>query len=249
MQKNEAVAVVGATSGMGLWLARHYAAQGHRVGITGRRADILEQLCAESPMYTAACFDVAAPDAAEKLCALLDTLGNVTLVINAAGCGWLNYSLDAEKERRTALTNTVGFTATADTAFNWFKNKGIHGQIAAITSVAGTKGLGPSAAYSASKRYQSEYLTALAQLSNIQHLGITVTDIRPGFVATAFLDSDHRYPGLMTLDHVAPLIARAIARRRHIAVVDLRWRLLVAVWRRLPLWLWRRLPLRVSTAR
>ena len=82
-----------------------------------------------------------------------------------------------------------------DTAFDYFRKQG-GGHLAAISSIAGTKGLGAAAAYSASKRYQNTYLDALAQLSRMQRLDIRITDIRPGFVDTPLL-REGKYPMLM----------------------------------------------------
>ncbi|MBQ1197684.1 MAG: SDR family NAD(P)-dependent oxidoreductase, partial [Spirochaetaceae bacterium] len=56
-------------------------------------------------------------------------------------------------DTRTTLTNVVGFTRIVDAAFNYFKAEKKAGQIAVISSIAGTKGLGVAASYSASKRY------------------------------------------------------------------------------------------------
>jgi len=80
-------------------------------------------------------------------------------------------------------------------AYRYFANKG-GGHIACITSIAGTKGLGPAPAYSATKAMQNTYLQALEQLAACKHHNIHFTDIRPGFVATPLLKDD-KYPLLM----------------------------------------------------
>ena len=64
------------------------------------------------------------------------------------------------------------------------------GHIAAITSIAGTKGLGPAPSYSATKAMQNVYLQALKQHARSRGLDIRFTDIRPGFVDTALLSGD-----------------------------------------------------------
>ena len=80
-------------------------------------------------------------------------------------------------------TNAVGFTRLVGCAYRYFANNG-GGHIACITSIAGTKGLGPAPAYSASKAMQNTYLQALEQLAISKHHNIHFTDIRPGFVDT-----------------------------------------------------------------
>ena len=123
---------------------------------------------------------------------------------------------------------------------------GWRGHIAVITSVAGVKGIGISATYSASKRYQWTYLQALDQLAHQQHVNVAITDIRPGFVDTPLLAGDKNYPLLMSIDYVAPRIERAIMRGRRIAVVDSRWAVVTALWRLVPDPLWRRLQLNLG---
>ena len=85
------------------------------------------------------------------------------------------------------------------------------------------------------------YLQALEQQSAMRRLGITFTDVRPGFVDTALLGGDH-YPMLMDCKTTAAAIVNAILAHKHVRVIDWRWRLLTALWRRVPRWLWRRLP-------
>lgn len=241
------VIVVGASSGIGQWLAQAYAAQGCRVGVAARREESLRRFCLNNPCAVWRTIDVYADNAPQQLLQLIEEVGGVDLLIYAAGCGWNNPQLNPERERITALTNCVGFTAIMDTAFAYMRDNGVRGHIAAITSVAGTKGIGLAPSYSASKRYGWEYLLALSQLSNQQKLGIRITDIRPGFIDTPLLDAEHHYPGMMTLDHAARLIKRGIDRGRSVVTVDARWRLLVQLWRRIPNFLWRRLPLSVPT--
>ena len=116
------------------------------------------------------------------------------------------------------------------------------GHIVAISSIAGTKGLGPAPSYSATKAFQNTYLEALEQLSTNLRLGISITDIRPGFVDTALIDGQN-YPLKLKPQMVAQQIVKAIEKKRHVSIVDWRYHCLVAGWRLLPRCLWRRVPL------
>ena len=127
---------------------------------------------------------------------------------------------------------------------DYFRRQG-GGHLAAISSIAGTKGLGAAAAYSASKRYQNTYLDALAQLSRMQRLDIRITDIRPGFVDTPLL-REGKYPMLMRPEKVAARIVRALEQRKRRIVIDRRYAVLVFFWRLIPEWLWERLPIRTK---
>ena len=101
------------------------------------------------------------------------------------------------------------------------------------------KGIGGMEAYSASKRFGSTYLQALRQRAVTSGLKIDITDIRPGWTQTPLLKSGERYPLLMNPKRVCRKIFRAINRRKHTAVIDCRWAVLVALWRLLPDSLWR----------
>ena len=92
---------------------------------------------------------------------------------------------------------------------------------------------------------QNTYLDALAQLAKMERLGIRITDIRPGFVATPLL-RDERYPMLMHPQRVAAKIVEALVRKRRSIVIDRRYAVLVFFWRLIPEWLWERLPIRMK---
>lgn len=239
----ERIVIIGATDGIGREVARRYIAAGWRVGIAGRRTERLEELRRTAPERIASeTIDVTQPDAPERLARLVERLGGCDLLLHCAGIGYYNPQLDPERELDTVQTNVAGFTRIATAAFDHFRRQG-GGHLAVITSIAGTRGLGAAAAYSASKRYQSTYLDALAQLSRMTGANVRITDIRPGFVATALL-REGKYPMLMQPGRVADRIVGALARKRRRIVIDRRYALLVALWRAVPQWLWERLAIR-----
>ena len=139
-------------------------------------------------------------------------------------------------------TNAVGFTRMIGTAYRYFAERG-KGHIAAITSIAGTKGLGPAPAYAATKALQATYLQALEQQAHQRGLDIRFTDIRPGFVDTALLSGSFRYPMMLHPKSVARDIVNSIHKHRHIRIIDARYRVLTFFWRLVPNFIWRRLKL------
>ncbi|MCR5077070.1 MAG: SDR family NAD(P)-dependent oxidoreductase [Prevotella sp.] len=236
--------IMGATSGMGREIALQLQGRGWEIGVTGRRTDELERLRQTDPSHIhTKMIDVTLPDAPTRLMELIDEMGGIDLYLHSSGFGRQNTQLDAEVERQTVLTNALGFTQMIDTVFGYFRSSGRRGRIAVISSVAGTRGLGPAPSYSATKRFQWTYLEALAQLAALQHVPVSFTDIRPGFVNTDFLGGTS-YPLLMEKDFVVSRILRAIEKGSRVAVIDWRYRLLCAVWQRLPRWLWERYALR-----
>lgn len=230
--------IVGASSGLGREVAQLLLAQGHRVGVAARRIAPLMELQHSYPDRAFPIeLDVVRSDASTRLQTLIDRMGGMDVYLHCAGIGFTNPDLDVEKEMQTVATNSVGFTCLVVHAFNYFARHRRRGHLAAITSVAGTKGMGAAPAYSAGKRQQSLYLQALAQLARIRGFDIAVTDIRPGFVRTAFIEG-RNFPMLMNVTEVAHAIVLALHRRQRVATIDWRYRLLVALWRLLPDRLW-----------
>lgn len=235
--------VIGASSGIGHEVARLFIAEGWTVGVAARRIDKLTDLQEATPerVYTAQ-IDVTDEAAEASLLQLIERMGGLDLYFHAAGIGWQNPNLEAEIELRTMRTNALGFTRMIGCAYRYFATHG-GGHITCISSIAGTKGLGPAPAYSATKAMQNTYLQALEQLAACKHHNICFTDIRPGFVDTPLLAGTSHLPMLMTTEKVARSIIKAINSRRHVCVIDTRWRVLTYLWRHIPNWIWRRMKL------
>ena len=230
--------IIGASSGIGLEVARLFVQRGWTVGVAARRLDLLQTIGAAQVEQ----IDVTSADALDKLQSLINRLGGMDLFFYASGVGKQNRELTPDIERWTVETNGLGFTQMIGCAYRYFAQQG-RGHIAAISSIAGTKGLGPAPAYSATKAYQATYLQALEQQANARKLDIRITDIRPGFVDTALLSGLPRYPMMLKPERVAREIVSAIEHRKHIRVIDWKYRILTALWRRIPRFIWRRIKL------
>ena len=239
------IIIIGATSGIGMETAKLFLQNNYLVGIAGRRKEKLDILRNEFPDN---CFteviDVTAETATDNLHLLINQLGGMDIFLQSSGIGNQNMTLNPEIELATANTNASGFIRMTTAAFNYFSEKE-GGQIAVISSIAGTKGLGAAPAYSATKRMQNTYIDALEQQAKMRKLHIRFTDIRPGFVATDLLKNE-KYPLVMNPQKVAKAIFRAIIRKRRRIVIDWRYKILVFFWKMIPGWLWKYLPVKSS---
>ena len=226
--------VIGATSGIGRALAGRLAAEGYRVGVTGRREALLEELAATRPdsfCYAAAdIMDTAAACAALER--LAGELGGLDLCVVSAGTGDLNPGLDYALEEPAIRTNVVGWTAAVDWAYGRFEGQG-GGHLVVITSVGGLRGGGAAPAYNASKAYQINYAEGLRQRAAKSRLPLYVTDVRPGFVDTAMAKGDGLF-WVMPVEKAVRQIVRAVRRRRRVAVVTRRWRIAAWLLRHMP---------------
>ena len=243
--------IVGASSGIGQAVARQLLAEGWTLGLAARREEPLLALQAEaSDRVEVMTIDVTAPDADQRLLQLIERLGGISLYFHASGIGKQNRTLDPAIELQTADTNAIGFFRMVGAAYRYFASlPSLTGEgsgerlLVAISSIAGTKGLGPAPAYSATKALQANYLEALEQQARQRHLPIHILDIRPGFVDTALLNDNFPYPMLMKPEAVARDIVKSINRHRHVRIIDWRYRILTFFWRLIPRWVWRRIKL------
>ncbi|MDE7443574.1 MAG: SDR family NAD(P)-dependent oxidoreductase [Muribaculaceae bacterium] len=246
------IVIIGASSGIGRRVASDFARLGMRVGIAARREEPLKRLAEQYPdrmVYST--IDVTSAEATQQLEQLIERLGGMDIMLVASGMGKMNPTLDTDVDLDTVHVNVGGFVRMVNTAYRYFRNRtdqSVRGQIAVITSVAGTKGIGIAASYSASKRFGSTYIDALDQLAHLQKVNVDFTDIRPGFIRTDFLAGTKPFPLEMALDYAAPRIELAILRRRRVAVIDSRWRCVVALWNCIPQCVWSRMPINVTNS-
>ncbi len=217
--------IVGASSGMGKELCRILVSKDYRVGIVGRRENLLKELQSESPeriVYRA--FDVRdMSKTSKRLRELIRELEGLDLLVLSSGTGFINEDLDSEPEFQTIYTNVTAFTDIVTFTYRYFQ-KHQPGHIVAISSIAALRGNPSAPAYFASKAYQSNYLESLRLKARKSRESITVTDIRPGFVATDMARGDRMF-WVASPQKAASLIYRAIRRKKRVAYISRRWRL------------------------
>lgn len=237
--------IIGSSSGLGLEVSKRMKAEGWQLLLAARRTEPMERLHSEAPeQIRVEHLDITSSDAETKLEALLKEFAP-GLFLLSSGYGSQNKKLDRDIEELTILTNALGFSRMVGCAFRYFaeryEREGRCGHLAAITSIAGTKGLGVAPSYSATKAFGTTYLQSLNQLVGMQGLKIYITDIRPGFVRTPLLGENPSYPMLMEAGKVAEDIVKAIKKKKAVVVIDWRWWLITWVWRVIPNWVWRRM--------
>jgi short-subunit dehydrogenase len=226
--------IIGATSGIGKGLARLLVDNNYKVGLTGRRKELLNELkndCPES--YTIKSFDIIdTKTAIQKLEELTTELGGLDLLIISSGIGDINENLDFEIEKRTIDTNVIGFTCIADWAFNYFE-KQKSGHLVAISSVGGLRGSRQAPAYNSTKAYQINYLEGLRQKATKLKTPVFVTDIRPGLVDTEMAKGEGLF-WVMPVEKTVRQIYKAIIDKKKVAYVTKRWRLIATILKQIP---------------
>ena len=235
------IVIIGATSGIGKALFEKYARGDNRIGIVGRRANLLDELCRKYPFKTiTAKADITNLEEIEQaINALHKELEYIDLAIVCSGIGDINATLEYNVERLTIDTNITGWTFVIDRLYNIFVQQG-HGHLVAITSAGGLRGEPIAPAYSASKAYQINYMEALRKKAYKSGSQIYVTDIRPGLVNTAMAKGEGLF-WVMPVEKVANQIITAIHKNKYKAYVTKRWHILAIINKNLPFALYKRM--------
>lgn len=232
--------IVGATSGIGKSLALLLADNGYKVGITGRRENLLAELHTKKPnSFYSLAFNVTANDLEKNLQILTKQLDGLDLLIFSAGIGELNKDLNIDLELPTIDVNVKAFNKVVIWAFHYFEKQKT-GQIAVISSIAGLRGGGIAPAYNASKAYQINYLEGLRQKVRKQKLAISITDARPGFVDTAMAKAEEKF-WMATPEKAALQIFNAIKTKKNVIYITKRWRIIAWFLKLMPRYLYERI--------
>ena len=238
------VFITGASSGLGQALARHYASQGHCLGLLARRLDRLDELVSQLPgnhhVYPVDVQDRSALHAAAN--DFLKRTGRVDIVIANAGisAGTQTEELDDYGVFEEIFrTNVLAMVATFEPFLGWMKSNR-HGTLVGIASVAGIRGLPGAGAYSASKSAVITYCESL-RLELAPH-GVSVVTIAPGYVRSEMTAKNpYAMPFLLETDVFAKRAARAIESRRRYAVIPWQMAIVSRIMRLLPAWLYDKL--------
>ena len=234
------IIIVGASSGIGRKLAELYASNGNRVGITGRRNELLNEIKIQYPEnIVTETFDVTGNDNIAILDSLVQKLGGMDILVYSAGVGEPSKTLDWKIDKMTVETNVTGFVEIANWAFNFFIRQG-DGRMAVISSVAAIRGNSWAPAYSASKSFQSNYFEALAIKAYKLKKGIGITCIEPGFVDTKMAKGNKRF-WIVPTEKAARQMITAIDKKKRKLYVSRRWWLIATLMNLLPYWIYKRL--------
>ncbi len=233
------VFITGASSGIGEAIARTYAQQGATLGMLGRRADVLAQICDSLP--NAEKHDIYAVDVcvqADVHAAARDFIakhGAPDVVIAAAGISggtWTEYYEDLAQIRRIFETNVLAMADTFHPFIAPMKQAG-KGALVGIASVAGIRGLVGSEAYCASKAAVISYCESLR--GELRKTGVSVLTIAPGYVATPLTAANpYQMPFLMQPEDFAHKAVRAIARQTTYTVIPWQMGIVAKLLRVLP---------------
>lgn len=236
--------ISGASSGIGLALARHYLEHGAIVAAIARRGDLLQALTDEFPGQVY-CYTLDVCDASAMQQAAGDFIsrtGVPDIVIANAGvsAGTLTeYAEDLHAFQQIMDINVLGMVKTFQ-PFLAAMREAKRGTLAGIASVAGFRGLPGASAYSASKAAAISYLESLRV--ELHGSGVKVVTICPGYIETPMTDiNPYPMPFILDADDAARRIARAIKRQTAFAAIPWQMGMVGRMLKLLPRWLYDRL--------
>jgi short-subunit dehydrogenase len=186
--------VTGASSGIGVEIARLLAARGHGVTLTARRRERLVALAKElSEAYDiraeAVACDLASAAARRRMIATIEKRGlEVEVLVNNAGFGSAGrfQELDQEAELQMVRTNVEAVVDLCGTFVPRMVKRG-RGGVLNVASVAAYQPLPRQATYAATKAFVLSFTEALH--TELKGTGVTATALCPGPTKTEFGDA------------------------------------------------------------
>jgi NADP-dependent 3-hydroxy acid dehydrogenase YdfG len=215
--------VTGASGGIGAAVSRKLAEQGVKVGLASRRGDDLGVgLGVECDVR-----DLAQVEAA--VARTVDEFGGLDICVANAGVGSYHPFLDTPIEHVEEMVdvNLKGTIYTVRACLPHLYQRG-EGDVVAVASEAGRRGLPGEAVYCASKFGQVGLIRALDHEAR-EH-GVRCTNVCPGGVATDFaLAEGYGRPesalgGMMSADDVAEVVLFVLTRPRNHRMLETAFR-------------------------
>lgn len=244
--KDKIVFLTGASSGIGEALALAMAEKGATLGLLARRKELLDELAGrcESAGGAARVFAADVTDAAAVQAAADEfrtEFGRIDIMIANAGIGGNNpetRALRPDAVKKVIDINLIGAVNSVAAVLPQMIERGA-GQLVAISSLAGVRGLPKSAAYSASKAG----MTALFESVRLdtRSKGIDVTIIQPGFIKTPLTSGrSSKMPFIMELEDAVPLFLRAIEKKKKFSAFPWQLAAIVKAGKIFPAWVYDR---------
>ena len=242
--KDKVVLLTGASSGIGEALALALAERRAILGLVARRRNYLTALAKQCESKGATAFVYAADVTDSNALAVAAEgmrreFGHIDIMIANAGISGADEATrnyDPVGVKNVIDINLLGAVNAVHAVLPAMLERG-SGQLVAISSLAGIRGLPKSAAYSASKAG----MTAFFESVRIDTLGrgIDVTIIQPGFILTPLTAGrTHNMPFLMKLDEAIPHFIRAIEKKKKFASFPFQLASIVRAGKVFPAWLY-----------
>jgi NAD(P)-dependent dehydrogenase (short-subunit alcohol dehydrogenase family) len=215
-----AALVTGASSGIGLAVARALAGDGFGVALAARSSERLAQLADELGGALAVPTDVSDRGQVERLVEqAVERFGRLDAVVTAAGVFHSApvEQLDEALWDETIEVNVKGTYLVARAALPHLRAS--KGYLITVSSVSGTMGQPGGGAYNTSKWAVRGFTQSFLQ--EVRGDGVRATAISPGRVATPMLGHHEHDPDLLAPEDVADAVRWLLSLRPIVQIKDL----------------------------
>jgi short-subunit dehydrogenase len=233
IEKGTRVAVFGATSDIGASFVAECALRGADLLLIGRNEESLERIATDARVrggtVTTARFDFADIGGISTLVTeVWEKLGGVDVAAIFYGVlpplgGTEGDALELDKQVRVNFTSPAALLRGVASRM---VDQKIEGTLVAVTSVAGDRGRASNYPYGSAKAGLSAYCSGLGQA--LARKGVTVIDIRPGFVATKMTKHLKQGPLFASPEAIAKGIIKAVRKGSPVVYLPWFWRFIMA---------------------
>jgi 3-oxoacyl-[acyl-carrier protein] reductase len=212
--------ITGASRGVGAAVARAFHADGIKVALASRSGDDL------GVGLGLECDVSSASSVSDAVDAAVGELGRLDIVVANAGVGAYGPFLEMDPDDVEAMID-VNLKGTLYTArFTLPHLIESRGDFVSLASVAGLRAFPGEAVYNASKFGMLGFTRALDH--ELRELGVRVTNIAPGGIATDFAMGSGRTPdsveGMMSADEVADVVLFTVNQPRNLRMMTVSFR-------------------------
>jgi short-subunit dehydrogenase len=213
------VLITGASSGIGMGIAKRLANENCNLVLTARRSELIEKEFADfnnDRKLILKCDVSKKEDVKAAYRASINKFKQIDIAILNAGYGEPvtvnNYN--SEHAENTFGANVFGIIYWVEQLLPGFlKNR--EGIITGVSSLADNRGFSESGFYCSSKAAASIYLEGLRV--ELKPYNVKVITVKPGFVKTAMTDKNNfEMPLLMSVDEASSIIIEGIKKEKRI---------------------------------
>jgi len=240
--QGQKIIITGASTGIGRAIALEFAKAGAHVGLLARREELLAQLANEIQTLGGKAFYRVADisDRQETLAGLTELIhcmNGIDILIANAGVGAPTTiePFNVETQEKMIRVNLLGVIYCIEGVLQTMLNRE-KGQIVAISSLAGFKGLPGESGYTASKAGLNTFMEGMR--IQLRSKNIYVSTICPGFIKTPMteVNDEKDMPWLMDAQTAAKIIIKAIQRKTKVFRFPWQTSLLMRITSLLPDW-------------
>ncbi|MGA8263950.1 MAG: SDR family NAD(P)-dependent oxidoreductase [Ignavibacteriaceae bacterium] len=212
------ILITGASSGIGLELARQLATYNCKLVLAARRESLLEEIEKElkqinKDIISVKCDVSIREEVKDAVKTAINSFGRIDIAILNAGINVKSKLNEPDSKAMEKIfdVNVIGMSYFFEDLIPVFKDRG--GMFVGVSSLADVRGFPLSGFYNASKAAATLFLES--QRIELKPLNIKVLTVKPGFVKTPMTDKNKfKMPFLMDVEKATKIILKGIEKEK-----------------------------------